>query len=184
MKVDKKLTHKLLHLGYILAENKAFTLTGRSILKDLKTECGVTAGSPPINGIVSNDGLVKFIGLWDTGASLSAISHNVVNALGLKPIGQCIVQHANGSHNANVYLVNIFLPNNHAICMISATCGQLPPGLDLLIGMDVITTGDFSITNKGSKTIFTFRIPSIRIVDFVKHNARPWYKRLLRISHQ
>lgn len=33
--------------------------------------------------------------------------------------------------------------------------------------MDIITYGDFSITNYNGRTTFSFRIPSVNEVDFV-----------------
>lgn len=33
-------------------------------------------------------------------------------------------------------------------------------GLEMLIGMDIITLGDFSVSNYNDKTVFTFRVPS------------------------
>jgi len=39
---------------------------------------------------------------------------------------------------------------------------------EALIGMDIIGKGDFAVTNKDGKTTFTFRIPSIECIDFVK----------------
>ena len=36
-----------------------------------------------------------------------------------------------------------------------------------LIGMDIISQGDFSISNKDKKTTFSFRFPSYEEIDFV-----------------
>ena len=41
---------------------------------------------------------------------------------------------------------------------------------DVLIGMDIIGSGDFAITNHKGKTVFSFRIPSIGRIDFVNPN--------------
>lgn len=109
----------------------------------------------------------QFEGLWDTGASGTVISKDVVDKLNLKPIGKSKVFHANGESIVNVYAVNLFLPNQVAFQFIKVTEGVLN-GFDLLIGMDIITTGDFSITNAGGKTTFSFRVPSIKEVDFVQ----------------
>ena len=35
------------------------------------------------------------------------------------------------------------------------------PGVDILIGMDIITMGDFVITNADGKTLFSFVIPTL-----------------------
>lgn len=39
-------------------------------------------------------------------------------------------------------------------------------GIDVLIGMDVISKGDFAISNYNGKTQFSFRIPSQNDVDY------------------
>ena len=40
-------------------------------------------------------------------------------------------------------------------------------GVDVLIGMDIITQGDFIITNQSNKTVMSFRIPSLTTIDYV-----------------
>src|SRR3972149_10734968 len=40
------------------------------------------------------------------------------------------------------------------------------PSCDILIGMDLITLGDFAITNKDGQTMFSFRHPSLGHIDF------------------
>lgn len=37
---------------------------------------------------------------------------------------------------------------------------------DLIIGMDIMTQGDLSLTNMEGRTVFSFRIPSLHVVDF------------------
>ena len=63
------------------------------------------------------------------------------------------------------------LPNKIGFPHIRVTRGVLSPDVDMLIGMDLITQGDFSITNTGNKTIFSFRCPSMHHVDFVTQGA-------------
>jgi hypothetical protein len=39
---------------------------------------------------------------------------------------------------------------------------------DILIGMDIITLGDFTITNAGHRTVVSFRVPpDTKHIDFV-----------------
>ena len=38
--------------------------------------------------------------------------------------------------------------------------------------MDVISTGDFAVTNKDGKTNLSFRVPSVEYIDFVKQAPR------------
>lgn len=49
---------------------------------------------------------------------------------------------------------------------VIAACADLGPNIDLLIGMDIISLGDFAITNVNGKTTFSFRLPSTSIIDF------------------
>lgn len=47
---------------------------------------------------------------------------------------------------------------------------QVIDNFGIIIGMDVISHGDFSVTNQNDKTCFSFRFPSQRKVDFVKEH--------------
>jgi hypothetical protein len=68
---------------------------------------------------------------------------------------------------SNVYLLNVLLPNGATIIKVKALEGT-PNNCDMLIGMDVITLGDFAVTNFNGKTMFSFRIPSMTEIDFTK----------------
>ncbi len=72
-----------------------------------------------------------------------------------------------GVQLSEVYLINILLPNNVGIGRVRVTKGLLAGNADVLIGMDVITLGDFAVTNQNGRTVFTFCIPSQRCLDFV-----------------
>jgi len=65
------------------------------------------------------------------------------------------------------FYVAIGLPNGVVIPEVTAVLGELH-GMDVLIGMDIITLGDFAITNENNKTTFSFRIPSLHTIDYVK----------------
>mgnify|MGYP001564232281 CR=1 FL=1 len=112
-----------------------------------------------------------FNAIWDTGATSSVITQQVVDKCGLKPIGMAEVAHAVGKELAEVYIVNIRLPNGVAFIYVRAIKGKLATG-DVLIGMDIISQGDFAVTNKDGKTVFSFRMPSVECIDFVA-SARP-----------
>ena len=68
---------------------------------------------------------------------------------------------------AETYLVNVALPNQVGFPGVPVAKSELVAGSDVLIGMDIITRGDFSITNVGGRTVFSYRIPSLKLVDFV-----------------
>ena len=113
---------------------------------------------------------VKIKAIWDTGASGSAITTNVVKNLLLFPTGMAQVHTANGMVTQNTYTIDIGLPNQVLIQNIIATeVSALSSGCDALIGMDVITLGDFSITNHNGTTCMSFRVPSSHEIDYVKN---------------
>ncbi|MBE0663735.1 MAG: retroviral-like aspartic protease family protein [Bacteroidales bacterium] len=149
-----------------MIECKAFNLTSnKGLLAALFTQCHIGIAFDPNSGQLPPQ-LVNFNALWDTGATGTVITSRVVDALGLKPTGQQRVFHADGESNVNTYHICLRLPNEVGFPIIKATEGKLN-GFDVLIGMDIITQGDFSITNFQGKTSFSFRVPSIGHVDFV-----------------
>lgn len=112
----------------------------------------------------------NFNGLWDTGATNTVITQQVVDACGLSPIGFTNICHANGADVVEVYLVAIMLPNGTGFPSVRVTKGQLT-GTDMLIGMDIIGAGDFAVTHANGKTVFTYRQPSTARIDFLAATA-------------
>ncbi len=146
-----------------LTDSAAFTVkSSGGLLKVLITDINVH-----VSGI-SKYTSIKAI--WDTGASGSAITKKVAQQLGLIPTGMAQVNTANGMAVQNTYTIDIGLPNKVIIQSIIATeIDALAAGCDALIGMDVITLGDFSITNHNGTTCMSFRIPSGQEIDYVKN---------------
>jgi predicted aspartyl protease len=106
--------------------------------------------------------------LWDTGASGTVITQNVVDRIGLLPVAKTKVNTASESNVVtDVYLVDFFLKHDVVIGGLSVTRGKLT-GIDCLIGMDIIGLGDFSITNFNNSTCMTFGLPSAHEVDYVR----------------
>ena len=116
----------------------------------------------------SNNTNVKAI--WDTGATATVITQNLVNALGLLPTGMSHVNIANGTTTQNTYIVDIMLPKGINVKDVTVTgANALSGGCEVLISMDTISLGDFSITNHKGSTCMSFRIPSIYEIDYVKN---------------
>lgn len=107
---------------------------------------------------------------WDTGATNTCISENVVEKLGLIPSGQRPIQTPSGRKIVNEYRLDIKLQNEDVhlqnVFVLDSEIGE--QGIDVLIGMDIINLGDFSVSNFDGKTTFTFRIPSTATTDYVK----------------
>jgi predicted aspartyl protease len=130
--------------------------------------CDVRVCTPIVDITKGPDKITNPIkGIWDTGATGTAITQEVVDELGIKPVSFTTVNTASDSVRSPVYLVNLVLPNGVAVQGLRVTLGKLADA-KVLIGMDVITIGDLSITNNGGKTVMTFGVPSVKEVDYVK----------------
>lgn len=108
--------------------------------------------------------------IWDTGATNSVVTKDLANQLGLIPTGKTNVRGVHGSQIVNTYFVNLTLNNKDISLDIEVTeCDALSANnsIGMLVGMDIITKGDFSITNFHGKTVMSFREPSLEKVDFV-----------------
>lgn len=109
-------------------------------------------------------------GIWDTGATGSVITLRVINQLGLKSSGVSEVHTTNGKVLKKTYDISLRLPNNAVVNGIVATeADALSGGCDALIGMDVISIGDFSITNHKGVTVMSFRTPSLHEIDYAQN---------------
>ena len=145
----------------------AFTLKSTGIMNMLKTDTlvlsNVRNASVPYTPKL-------WRGLWDTGASKSSITQRIVDDLNLIPVGNTNISTANGVVTVNTYFVDFGLPNGVTITNVLVSCADLGDDIDVLIGMDIIRHGDFSITNVNGKTTFSFRTPSIQEIDYVKES--------------
>lgn len=166
-------------LKYLNNNARAFTTKASALVNVLHSSVQVSEAFDPGSGAPMPTSM-PCIAIWDTGAMGTVITSNVVAGLGLKPSGQITVQGVGPagtpqSHPANTYLINLFLPNNVELVGVRVAESSVS-GCDVLIGMDVIGSGDLAITNHNGKTTFTFRIPSCEEIDFVaeitEHNRR------------
>ena len=106
---------------------------------------------------------IKLVALWDTGATCSLIRPEIAKKLNLKYVSKTFINTPSGKNiPSNIYLINMYLPNNKKITNIQTVEG-VPNNCDMLI--DIISMGDFVITNYDNQTIFSFLIPSIGILN-------------------
>lgn len=153
-------------------EPRAFTVDADDILRVLKTPCGIFPAFNPFDKDATPTQGKEYIAIWDTGATSSVITNRVARELNLKPFTFIPVNHAGGtSLDVPAYKINVRLPNGVGISEINVSEGKIT-GADVLIGMDIITKGDFAISHVNGKTKFTFRIPSVEAIDFVG-NTKP-----------
>lgn len=96
------------------------------------------------------------------------ITSKIAKELGLIPTGMQKSFHAQGYSLVNTYMINLTLLNGIQVVDLKVGEGILPAGIDMLIGMDIISLGDFALTHRNNGTIFSFQIPSTHEYDFVK----------------
>ena len=84
-------------------------------------------------------------------------------------MGFCEMRTPSGHGNVATYLVDVRLPNNVTVRDVKVCASEIgSQGIGLLIGMDIISVGDFAVSNYGGKTAFSFAHPSMGKIDFVK----------------
>ena len=131
----------------------AFSTSYSGIVRALVSEIGIVTGVS-----AATTEVVKCKALWDTGAVYSVISRQFAMKLGLTSFDSGRAYTAQGSYDTSVYLLDILLPNKMIVKDLRVSDGEFQD-FDFLLGMDVISLGDLTITNKGA-TKFAFRIPS------------------------
>ena len=104
---------------------------------------------------------------WDTGATSTCISEEIVEKYQLKPFSYAQAKTPSGTIITPIYFIDIIL-NNEVIFDKWEVMGSKigAQGIDILIGMDIISKGDFAISNYNGKTQFSFRLPSQYDVDY------------------
>ncbi|MDO5331456.1 MAG: retroviral-like aspartic protease family protein [Bacillota bacterium] len=120
--------------------------------------------------IKGNESGKKVLATWDTGATGSVITERLARELNLVSYGKSQSFGIGGTVINNVYLVDVELPGSVNISGVRVSGSQEldNAGFDVLIGMDIIGCGDFAVSNYNNQTSFTYRIPSVGLIDFVK----------------
>lgn len=149
-------------------QTHTFTTHFTGIAGQLINQVGISTVFDPTTPPDPKPKMLTTNALWDTGATHTGISNRLATSIGLVSVSPGIVTHAGGSDKCNRYIVNLVLPNKILVAGVYVSEVKLDNHFDLLIGMDIITQGDMSLTHVGGTTVFSFRIPSIETVDFVK----------------
>ena len=110
-----------------------------------------------------------YYAIWDTGANISAISLRVVADLGLIPEKDPLsIEHARGRDDkTNAYRISLRVSKDIKFTDVrvgerlinSEDCPSNSP--DVLIGMDIISQGDFWVPGQANSPIALFRYPSV-----------------------
>ena len=117
-------------------------------------------------GVTDKEGNKRFCKIenaaWDTGATNTIISPEIVKALGLKTSGKFAVSAFGRIMEVNTYIVDLYFENGYKIAnlQVMSNDDNVNFDYDVLIGMDVITKGDFCISTINGETSFSFRMPA------------------------
>lgn len=144
------------------------TYTYPKIVRQLTSKVELTSFARKPSVIVT-------LGLWDTGASTSMITAAAADLIGLRAKGRTEIRSVHDSSRVNVYELVLTLGEGQekvSFPLIVTECGPLDNdgSTGFLIGMDVISMGDFSLSNHGGKTTLSFRVPSMGGEDYAKES--------------
>lgn len=119
--------------------------------------------------ILLDDAEVSIKAEWDTGATYSCISNEFVEKFELQPIKTVILDTSGGQIESKIYKIDLVLNEDIQIAVEANAIPDIESkNIQCLIGMDVITFGDFAISTYNGETCFSFRIPSKGLIDFTK----------------
>jgi len=121
------------------------------------TECVVAEAFNP--AILPHPKSIQYNALWDTGATNTVITKKVATELNLTPRGKITSFHADGQTDVETYYINIMLPNNVGFQYLRVSEGKLKD-FDVLIGMDIIAMGEFTLRHENLKHVFEFKLPA------------------------
>ena len=148
-------------------EQRAFTAKFNGVIDRIITAVEVWPAFDPADPPEPLPAAVRARALWDTGATRSLVASDLAKKLALTPVGKGPVRHGGGSDERFRYLVSFGLPNRFVIPGVLVSEQPAIEGFEVILGMDVITLGDFAITNAGRQTWVSFRMPSSARTDFV-----------------
>jgi hypothetical protein len=102
-------------------------------------------------------------GIWDTGAQKSIITPYLADLLKVQPINSVSIGGITGRSPADIVLITLKIPDHGiyrnlevAICPFNTNPSS---DMHILIGMDIITQGDFVLSNGNGYTLFSFATP-------------------------
>jgi hypothetical protein len=113
-----------------------------------------------------------FQALWDTGTRESLITSPAITKLDLKSKGEGEISGTGGTGRSRLFDVDIIFNNGYE--KLNWNVYEYPGAKNkkygLVIGMDIISLGDFAITQKNGKAFLSFRTPPKRTIDFEKED--------------
>ena len=97
---------------------------------------------------------------------MSVIDWRVVEECHPPQVSVAAVKTVHGTEEMPIHVIDLEISNDVQVPALEVIAGDIGDA-DVLIGMDVITLGDFAVTNADGFTQFSFRTPSQEHIDFV-----------------
>jgi hypothetical protein len=140
--------------------SQAFTVKANGLISRIRTPVGIRQSVDYCQTFNLKSGeQIDVVALWDTGASLSSISQELAVRLSLSKVDRGLVAGFGGYQVANFDIVDILLPNQVLIPNVRVAEFITNGKFDVIVGMDIITLGDLSITNHDGLSVVSFRMP-------------------------
>jgi hypothetical protein len=112
--------------------------------------------------------------LWDTGATMSAITPEIRDKLKAETIYRKKIAAIHTAKEVDVVYITIEIPNRVIKKTIKVAVCDMASKSEMLIGMDIIMLGDFALSNGNNQTLFSFAVPPFRDkIDFSKRQNEP-----------
>jgi len=142
-----------------MSEYRAFFVTYEGITGEIITPVGIlplNTTDPALHRV-----LVEVEALWDTGATATCIKPALWERLKLCPFepGRTKFAGIGGNVTADVALVDLLLTAELEIELCPVYVMDFPGDAEILIGMDIISMGDFVVCNADNITSFSFAMP-------------------------
>ena len=129
-----------------------FSISLGSLADEIVTECEFVS--------LEQQRRVKALrAMWDTGSNATILSTKLVSELRPDHFGQGGMTGIGGQSEGDTYLLHISLPTGDIITyqeVYEANLGDY----DAIIGMDIITRGNFHLDCDHGETLFSFELPN------------------------
>lgn len=97
--------------------------------------------------------------MWDTGSNATILSTVLIRELRPDIFGQGGMTGIGGEAEGNTYLLHVLLPSGDVITYQEVYEADLHD-YDAIIGMDIITRGNFHLDSDQGETLFSFQLPN------------------------
>lgn len=113
-----------------------------------------------ISECTSNPVIIRIdCAVWDTGAVTSCISDKLAREMKIRPVDNGIGVTPSGAIDIVYYMLDIYLSPEIVIKNLKVAGFPLEQhDCDFIIGMDVISKGDFSLINSGGRMKLSFEM--------------------------